>query len=106
MEFWQWLVEACIPGLVVGVMMAYFNRHQSAHAKDRAELEERKVRADLLRTDLLMADSKLTYAVAMAIKRGTPNGEIEEGIAAYDAAMTKFREFEREQLVRHTLEKE
>lgn len=38
----------------------------------------------------------------MAVKRGHPNGEIEEGIEAYNQSLEQFREFEREQLVRNT----
>jgi hypothetical protein len=34
----------------------------------------------------------------MAIKRGTPNGEVEEGIEAYENALEQYRKFEREQI--------
>lgn len=104
MEFWQWLAEACIPGVVVGVVMYYFNRKQSSSREAEAEAEARRIKADLLRTDLLVATASLSYAVAMAIKRGAPNGEIEEGVERYDKAMEKFRDFEREQMVKAALE--
>lgn len=104
MDFLPWLVEATFPGLVVGVLMAFFNRNANAKAKQDAEREAVRVQHDLLRTDLLVATASLSYAVAMAIKRGTPNGEIEEGIENYNKAMDTFRKFEREQLVRHTME--
>ena len=54
-----------------------------------AELDEQ------VRISLLVAAAKLSYAVAAAIKRGSPNGEIEEGVKAYNAAMREFQDFER-----------
>jgi hypothetical protein len=44
-----------------------------------------------------MANAKLAYAVAMAIKRGSPNGEVEEGIEAYTKAKEKYLKFIDEQ---------
>ena len=63
--------------------------------------EEARVKSELLRISLVLATAKLSYAVAMAIKRGKPNGEIEDGIAQYNKSLERFREFEREQLVRN-----
>ena len=40
-----------------------------------------------------MATAKLAYANAMAIKRGKPNGEIEDGITAYEAARKAYLAF-------------
>ena len=103
-DFLPWLVEATFPGIVVGVVMAIFNRRANAKAKQDAEREAVRAQHDLLRTDLLVATASLAYAVAMAIKRGTPNGEIEEGVKKYEKAMESFRKFEREQLIKHTME--
>ena len=47
---------------------------------------------------LLVATAELSYAITMAIKRGSPNGEVEVAVKRYNKAMEKFREFEREQL--------
>ncbi len=109
----SWFLEACVPGIVVGVFMAVFNRRQRNRDDERerrmAEREERRERqeqdrqkSELLRISMLMATAKLSYAVAMAVKRGKPNGEIEEGIDAYNESLEKFREFEREKLVQNT----
>lgn len=80
--------------------MFYIQRMQ----KKRDEKEEGRARARRTETklllDLQMATAKLAYAVAMALKRGTPNGEVEEGVKAYEEAVEEFREFEREQISR------
>lgn len=96
----EWMtaaVSAVIPSMVCGIFMAWFNRKQ----KRRSENEDRHLRAQkeesLLHLDLMMATAKLAYAAAVAIKRGRANGEVEEGIAAYEAARKKYLAFLNEQ---------
>jgi len=47
---------------------------------------------------LTVASAQLSYAVAMAVKRGTPNGEMETAIEKYETAMEAFRTYERKQI--------
>lgn len=54
----------------------------------------------MLRLDLEVATAQLSYAVAMAYKRGKPNGEMESAIDSYEKAMNKFRKFERKQIAK------
>lgn len=93
----QW-AQAIIPGLIVGVFMAYWNHQQKKKADAVAEHEANTRLKDALEISLLVATAELSYAIAMAIKRGTPNGEVEKAIERYDHAMERFREFERKQL--------
>ena len=53
---------------------------------------------------LLVATAKLSYAVAMAWKRGEPNGEVEDGIEQYREAMTAFKRFERKLVAKSGME--
>ena len=96
-----WLFEAALPSLVVGVFMAIWNARQKKYTDAERQRELDRLRAEALEISLLVATAQLSYAVAMAIKRGTANGEVEEGIEQYQRAMGKFREFEREQLARN-----
>lgn len=91
---------AILPSIVVGIVMALWNKRQKKRDELTEEKERERVKSELLRISLLVASAQLSYAVAMAVKRGKPNGEIEVGIAQYDKSMEKFREFEREQLVK------
>lgn len=113
MDAMRQLAWSCAPGLIVGVVLAVWNARQKrleeerkAEAKrmehERREAENARVKSETLRIALVVATAKLSYAVAMAVKRGHPNGEIEEGIEAYNQSLEQFREFEREQLVRNT----
>ena len=113
MDIVSWLATSCAPGIVVGIVLAIWNQRQKRRddvaAKREAEREERREtqernrqKSELLRVSLLLATAKLSYAVAMAAKRGRPNGEIEEGVKAYNKALEEFRKFEREQMVQKT----
>lgn len=96
------LLWACVPSLIVGVTMALWNKQQKTRDDERRESEKERVKSEMLRISLLLSVAQLSYAVAMAIKRGSPNGEIEAGIEQHDKAMKKFREFEREQIARNS----
>ena len=73
------LIYAIAPSLLVGVIMALFNRRQRHRDAQMDARSEARKRETLLALDLQMATAKLSFATAMAIKRGNPNGEIEEG---------------------------
>ena len=98
-EVWLW-VGTLVPSLLTGTVLFYVQqRFKKREEKEEKRLKARRTEAKLM-LDLQMATAKLAYAVAMAIKRGTPNGEVEEGIKAYNDALNEFREFEREQISR------
>lgn len=48
-----------------------------------------------------MACARLSYAVAVAIKNKRVNGEVEEGIEAYEEAKEKYFKFLNEQAKEH-----
>ena len=87
-----------VSGVVVGLVLRGWDKKQKDHAEQEAAQEKQRLRSEKVRISLLVAAAKLSYAVAMAKKRGYPNGEIEAGVAQYQEAMKEFREFERELL--------
>lgn len=95
---------ATLPGIIVGIVLAVWNHGQKKRDARNSARETERIESEKLRLSLLVATAQLSYAVAMAVKRGTPNGEIEEGIAQYNRAMGKFRSFEREQIARNSIE--
>lgn len=92
------LLGAVAPGIIVGIVLAYWNRKQNKQDNQRKSVEEAAVESDMLRIDLEVATAQLSYAVAMAVKRGHANGEMEVAIERYEKAMEKFRKFERKQM--------
>ena len=87
---------AALPGILTGVVLWVWNHQQKAREEKEDKQEMQRMRSENLRISLLLATAKLSYAVAMATKRGYPNGEIEEGIARYEEAITDFKKFELE----------
>ena len=98
------IAQAVLPSLAVSIIMLVINNHQKKRekARDARNLEREQYQDKLIETrkqetilhlNLQMATAKLAYANAMAIKRGRPNGEIEEGIAAYETAKSEYLNF-------------
>lgn len=97
----EWLIEifkAIVPGLIVGIVMFYWDKKQNAKSTEAAEHEQYAKRKDVVVISLLVATAELSYAIAMAIKRGRPNGEVETATERYNKAMKKFKDLERERL--------
>ena len=94
------LLWASAPGVLTGIVLAVFSARQRQRDKSQQEVERARERESLLNINLTFATAQLSYAVAMAVKRGSPNGEVEEGVRAYEKALAEYREFEREQVSR------
>lgn len=93
---------AVLPSLFVGILMAVWNRQQKGKDSEREKAEKDRLKSETLRISLLLATARLSYASAMAFKRGSPNGEMETAFEQYNRAMNKFRDFEREQIARNS----
>lgn len=96
MEFLHQAFWAVVPSICVGIVMAFWNEQQKKREQDQLQREKERVKSERLRISLLVSTAQLSYAVAMAWKRGKPNGEVEVGVEAYNRAMDEFREYERE----------
>lgn len=97
---------ACIPSILTGIFLAYFNGRQKKRERYEDERAAARKKESLLHLELQNATAKLALASAVALKRGKANGEVEEGVAAFNAANEKYRAFLREQAVCHLQEKE
>ena len=94
------LIWALAPGIITGIVLAVFSARQRAGEESRKQEAEARRKESLLNLNLTFAAAQLAYAVAMAVKRGSPNGEVEEGVDTYEKALSEYREFEREQVSR------
>ena len=103
MEVWE-IIQAALPSLLVGVVMALFNRGQKKRDAATREREAARLEAENVQVSLLVASAKLSYALAMAVKRGAPNGEVEDGVEQYREAMRAFKRLERKLVARNNSE--
>lgn len=101
--FWS-VVQAALPSLLVSIVMAVFGRKQKKRDAATREREEARLEAENVQVSLLVAAAKLSYAVAMAYKRGEPNGEMEDGVEQYKEAMTAFKRLERKLVAQNNSE--
>ena len=98
------IIMALLPSLCVSIIMALFNRKQSKRDEAAREREAQRSESEGVQLAMLVATAKLSYAVAMAWKRGEPNGEVEDGIEQYREAMTAFKRFERKLVAKSGME--
>lgn len=89
----------------VSMLVFYFERKQKI-SDEKAEERAKAIKEEtILQLEMSMANNKLSYAVAMAMKRGKANGEVEEAIEAYEKAKVNFYKFMNEQAIEHLKEK-
>ncbi len=81
------------PSVITGIGVFYWQRGQKRRDAEVDARASARKKEGLLALELQMATAKLAYAVAVAIKRGTPNGEVEDGVRAYDEARQKYLSF-------------
>lgn len=84
--------------MAAGIILAWWNHRQKKRDERDDKRERDRLKSEQLRIDMLMATCKLSYAVAMAVKRGKPNGEIEDGVDEYKKALDAFKKFERQNM--------
>ena len=94
------LFSAIAPSIIVGLVLFYWERRQKKNDAHKEQQIAYQVENDSLRLNLEFATAQLSYAVAMAYKRGHANGEMEDAIEQYEEAIKAFRDFERKQLAR------
>ena len=95
------LITALLPSLIVALVMASINRRQKGRETEQDARAEARKRESMLHLNLQMATAKLSYATAMALKRGKANGEVEEGVAAYEDAKREYYDFLNQQATEH-----
>lgn len=87
------LFETIGTPLIVGILLAYFqhaNNKRYDKMDTRAELRKKEA---IVNAKVTEATMELSFAVAMAIKRGEPNGEVEKAIKSYKTAKKAKEDF-------------
>ena len=103
MDVWE-IVQAALPSLLVSVAMGVFSRRQRKRDATTRERQAERLEAENVQVSLLVASAKLSYALAVAVKRGAPNGEVEDGVEQYREAMRAFKRLERKLVARNNSE--
>lgn len=75
---------------IICAIFAAQHKSLSEISEERAEQRAKEARLQL---KMSAANNKLTIGVAMALKNGHANGEVEEGLKAVEAAQLEYRQF-------------
>lgn len=78
---------------VATVLCAYIAHKTGQREKREDERAEQRAKEGRLQLEMSEANNKLTIGVAMALKTGHANGEIEAGLKAVEAAQNDYRLF-------------
>ena len=68
MEFCIQALWAIAPGIIVGVVMAFWNRGQKRRDAASVSREQAREESHMFQLDLSVAAAQLAYAIAMAYK--------------------------------------
>ncbi len=85
-EIWSIILAAGIPSTITGAIVAWFVKRQNDRDKAREKM-------NILLIQGVNASISLGEAVAIAQKRGVPNGETEKALAYAVDVKHKIRDF-------------
>lgn len=94
-----------LPSIITGAIAFYMQRAQKKRDARIERHEQNRKKESLLNLEMTMAAAKLSYACAMALKRGQPNGEVEDAVKDYEKSKEAYYHFLNEQAVEHITER-
>lgn len=86
-------IGAVIPSLFVGIILGIMNRKADKRYEEEKERAKERAEAASVQLQMVTASAALSYACAVALKRGETNGEVEDGIAKYALAKKRFDDY-------------
>lgn len=106
------IIQTVAAAIITFFIKRQFSKHdkrviarKEAHDKAQQAKDAAKFDQECLQLEIMMADAKLSYAIVAAIKRGSPNGEIEDALNDYKRAHERYNLFLKKQGI-HQLEEQ
>jgi len=88
-----WSVAAALVSAVTAMMLFYLQRAQKRRDERYRLHQQANADGTLLAMELQFATAELACAVAMAVKRGSANGEVDKSVEEYYRAREKYIHF-------------
>lgn len=98
-NWWTTIILAVVQTVLAAIITHSIKKRIDAKTELEHAREAMQQKRDELLLHITMADADLSYAVVAAIKRGSPNGEIEKAVEKYNKAMDAYTEFMQSQAV-------
>lgn len=100
------VIAAACPSIIVAIIMLCINRKIDRHDEANVKFRERQIKAEALTMELSSAAASLSLACAVAMKRGSTNGEVEAAIKEYNEAKKNYYSFINKSYIEYKLEEE
>lgn len=97
------ILAAGIPSAIFGLLIRRLEKKWDKAEAVRAEKEENRIKHETMMIDMIMASLSLAEATAEAVQRipdANCNGDMTEALNFAKNTKQKYREFEREQVVK------
>ena len=98
-NWWTTIILAFVQTVLAAIITHSIKKRIDAKAELEHTREAMRQKRDELLLHITMADADLSYAVVAAIKRGSPNGEIEKAMDKYNEAMNAYTDFMQSQAI-------
>ena len=98
-NWWTTIILAFVQTVLAAIITHSIKKRIDAKAELEHAREAMRQKRDELLLHITMADADLSYAVVAAIKRGSPNGEIEKAVEKYNKAMEAYTDFMQSQAI-------
>lgn len=98
------LIATILPSVIAAVVAFKINKksdiryEETKRLREEREAKDQEVRAEQIQAELVSmemqaATASLSYACAMALKRGQANGEVEIAVSDYKKAKSRYTTF-------------
>ena len=98
-NWWTTIILALVQTVLAAIITHSIKKRIDAKAELEHAREAMRQKRDELMLHITMADADLSYAVVAAIKRGSPNGEVERAVEKYNKAMEAYTDFMQSQAI-------
>ena len=98
-NWWTTIILALVQTVLAAIITHSIKKRIDVKAELEHTRETMRQKRDELLLHITMADADLSYAVVAAIKRGSPNGEIEKAVEKYNKAMEAYTDFMQSQAI-------
>lgn len=98
-NWWTTIILALVQTVLAAIITHSIKKRIDAKAELEHIQEAMRQKRDELLLHITMADADLSYAVVAAIKRGSPNGEVERAVEKYNKAMEAYTDFMQSQAI-------
>ena len=98
-DWWSTIILALVQTVLAAIITPSIKKRIDAKAELEHTREAMRQKRDELMLHITMADADLSYAVVAAIKRGSPNGEVERAVEKYNKAMEAYTDFMQSQAI-------